>query len=75
MKEDNLIMKAYRDGENQNTIKIDLNPKIHGFEMYRISMVLLDKIIQSNTDIKKARNNVEKFFKKLAEDYCNFYEK
>lgn len=75
MKEDNLIMKAYRDGENQNTIKIDLNPKIHGFEMYRISMVLLDKIIQSNTDIKKTRNNVENFFKKLAEDYCNFYEK
>lgn len=74
MDENNLIMKAYREDENPSTIKIDLKSGTYGYEMYRISLMLLDKIIKLNKDFEITEENINMFFKQLGNNYWNYYQ-
>lgn len=74
MKE-NLILKAYRDKERQSTINIDLKAHTYGFEIYRICLMLLDKLIHLNQEIDISNDIIDNFFDRMKEDYKKYYIK
>ena len=43
--------------------------------MYRISLMLLDKIMQLNEDFEMTKENVNTFFENLGNNYWDFYKK
>lgn len=72
--EDNLILKAYRNDENPNTIEIDLKAHTYGYELYRISLTLIDKIIKLSHNGNATKEDKEKFLSQLKDDYFNFFQ-
>lgn len=75
MKE-NLILKAYRgESKEQDIINIDISSHTYGYEMYRISLMLLDKIIQMDESVDNTHEGIKQFFDKLGDDYIKFYQK
>lgn len=75
-KED-MILKAYRENDGKGTIKIDIKSHTFGFELYRISLMLLDKIISWEYKDKKekTKEDIDFAFEKIKNDYYNFYER
>lgn len=73
--EEDLILKAYRNKDNPTTIDIDIKANVYGYELYRISLTLLDKIIKLSPD-KSADNeeDVQKFFDRLKMNYVNYFK-
>ncbi len=73
--EENLILKAYRDKDRKSTINIDLKAHTYGFEIYRICLMLLDKIIHLNQEIEINDDIIDNFFDKMKEEYKQYYIK
>lgn len=73
--EENLILKAYRDKDRESTINIDLKAHTYGFEIYRICLMLLDKIIHLNQEIEINDDIIDNFFDKMKEEYKQYYIK
>lgn len=73
MNKDFLILEAYRDKENSSTLKININAHTFMFELYRISLMLIDKIIKTSTNSKKPLE-IDDFFETIKNDYINFYK-
>lgn len=75
MKEDNLIIKAYRNEDNPDTIEIDVKGNVYGYELYRISLSLLDKFMRLNPNKEvTSEEEIKDFFNGLAENYIKYYQ-
>lgn len=75
MKEDNLIIKAYRNEDNPDTIDIDVKSNVYGYELYRISLSLLDKFMKLNPNKEvTSEEEIKDFFNGLAENYIKYYQ-
>jgi hypothetical protein len=75
MEEKDLILSAYRDKKNPLTINMTLKSHTFGYELYRIILMLADKIIKLCSDDKATDNNVDDFFDELKKNYKEFYNK
>ena len=73
MEEKDLILTAYRGDKKTKTINIDLKAHTYGYELYRISLMLLDKIIKMNGNKELTSKKVEDFFTQMGKDYLKFY--
>lgn len=74
--EENLILKAYRDDKNPDTINIDLKSHTYGYEIYRIIMMLLDKILTLNPQKPIIEDDeIMDFINGLGKNYIQFYKK
>lgn len=74
MKEEDLILTAYRGDKKTGTINVDLKAHVYGYELYRISLMLLDKIIKMGSEKELSDEGKKDFFRKLGEDYLSFYQ-
>lgn len=72
-KED-LILTAYRGDKKTQTINIDLKAHTYGNELYRISLMLLDKIIDMAND-NPTEEDIKNFFVQMSDDYIEFYRR
>lgn len=75
MENKDLILTAYRVNDKKGTINIDLKAHTFGYELYRISLMLLDKIINFASKEEVDNESIKAFFKQMGEDYINFYKK
>lgn len=76
MEEEDLILKAYRGDKISNTINVNLKANIFGYEIYRIILILIDKILNfsfENNDLKE--DKIKDFFIQMEEDYVKLYKK
>jgi hypothetical protein len=69
---DFLILEAYRDKDNSSKLKININAHTFMFELYRISLMLIDKIIKMSKGTKKELDATI-FFETMKNDYISFY--
>lgn len=46
MEEDNLVLKIYRNKEDNNRLDMTISKDTTGLELYRISLTLLNKILE-----------------------------
>ena len=70
--EKDLILTAYRGDKKTQTININLKAHTYGNELYRISLMLLDKIIDMAND-NPTEEDIKKFFVQMSDDYIEFY--
>lgn len=73
--EENLILKAYRNKEKEGTIDIDIKGHTYGFELYRISLMLINQLLRLDKDFEFTEKNIQNFFNDMGADYNNFYLK
>ena len=69
--EKDLILTAYRGDKKTQTININLKAHTYGNELYRISLMLLDKIIDMAND-NPTEEDIKKFFVQMSDDYIEF---
>ncbi|MCI7633958.1 MAG: hypothetical protein MSS80_08045 [Mollicutes bacterium] len=72
--EKDLILTAYRGDKKTQTININLKAHTYGNELYRISLMLLDKIIDMAND-NPTEEDIKKFFVQMSDDYIEFYRR
>lgn len=72
--EKDLILTAYRGDKKTQTININLKTHTYGNELYRISLMLLDKIIDMAND-NPTEEDIKKFFVQMSDDYIEFYRR
>ena len=72
MEDKNLVLKVYRNEKDKDRLDIGIAENVTGFELYRISLTLLNKIfemskIQSNNSIDTDLflDNFSENFKKI----------
>lgn len=72
--EKDLILTAYRGDKKTQTININLKAHTYGNELYRISLMLLDKIIDMAND-NPTEEDIKKFFVQMSDDYIELYRR
>lgn len=72
---EDLILKAYRDKERKSTINVDIKSHVYGFEIYRIALMLLDKLMHLSQDVEYNEENINTFFEEMKKDYKKYYLK
>lgn len=72
---EDLILKAYRDEERKSTINVDIKSHVYGFEIYRIALMLLDKLMHLSQDVEYSEENINTFFEEMKKDYKKYYLK
>lgn len=73
--EEDLILKAYRNKKNPTTIDIDIKANVYGYELYRISLSLLDKVMKLDTNKPiEDEKDIEDFFESLKNNYVKYFK-
>lgn len=72
---EDLILKAYRDKERKSTINVEIKSHVYGFEIYRIALMLLDKLMHLSQDVEYNEENINTFFEEMKKDYKKYYLK
>lgn len=78
IKEEDLILTAYRGERKTGTINIAIKSHTFGNELYRVSLMLLDKIMKlarKDSEEELSEEDIKKFFNQMSEDYIEFYRK
>lgn len=72
--EDNLILKVYRNKEDSNQLNLGIEKGANGFELYRIALTLLNKVIE----MSKSQNdnvNTDLFLDNFIKDFKKIVKK
>lgn len=72
--EDNLVLKVYRDKEDSNQLNLGIEKGVNGFELYRIALTLLNKVIE----MSKSQNdnvNTDLFLDNFIKDFKKIVKK
>lgn len=74
MEENNLVLKVFRNKEDNKVLDMSISKNVTGLELYRISLTLLNKIIEIS---KTQNNNIEAnlFLDDFVKDFKKFYKK
>ena len=66
--EDNLVLKVYRNEDDSSRLDIGIAKEVNGFELYRIALTLLNKILEMSESQAQEKTDVDLFLDTLAED-------
>lgn len=72
--EDNLVLKVYRNKEDSNQLNLGIEKGANGFELYRIALTLLNKVIE----MSKSQNdnvNTDLFLDNFIKDFKKIVKK
>ncbi len=75
MKKKDLILEVSRNPKDNTSLDISIKANTFGFELYRVCLVLLDKMIEMGKASGDKEAEIDIFFEKLKENYKNFYKK
>lgn len=74
MKKD-LVLEVTRSPKDNTSLDINIKANTFGFELYRICLVLLDKMIKMDKTFKNEEEEIDIFFRNLKENYKKIYKK
>ena len=66
--EDNLVLKVYRNEDDSSRLDIGIAKEVNGFELYRIALTLLNKILEMSVSQAEEKIDANLFLDTLAED-------
>lgn len=74
MEEDNLVLKIYRNKEDNNRLDMTISKDTTGLELYRISLTLLNKILEI---LKSQGDNIDtaSFLDSFTKDFDKILKK
>lgn len=71
MEENNLVLKVFRNKEDNKILDIGISKNVTGFELYRISLTLLNKIFE----MSKTQNNEDIDIDLFLDDFVKDFNK